>query len=185
MRNFDMSREFDPRAQLSKHFTLRELTKSDTAKRHQLHNIPRDVADLANLKALCTNVLEPVRQALNVPLIVTSGFRCGTLNRLVGGAPTSQHLYGEAADFVPKGMAVENAAFTLAALDDLAFDQLIYEVIERTEKPPIEWIHISHKRISTNRHQVLTIHRQPGSKRYTYEGIKPVLGDQAEAVAAE
>jgi len=161
----------DPRTRLSDHFVLRELTRSRVAEKHQLYNVPREESELANLKALAEQVLEPARRYLGVPLIITSGYRCGTLNRLIGGAVQSQHMFGEAADFVPRGVPVADAALTLAALDDLPFDQLIYEVRDREGTDPQEWIHISHKRVAENRREILTIHRPIEGAQTVVSGI--------------
>jgi len=173
MRQLYDARQFDPAQKLSPNFRLREFTRSHTAEKHQLYNIPREESELANLRALATQVLEPARLILGVPLQITSGFRCGTLNRLIGGAAKSQHMYGEAADFIPMGFGVEDAALRLGAQDDLPFDQLIYEVRERVGKPPLRWIHISHRRISENRHECLTILCGARAKRIK-PGICPV-----------
>jgi len=152
-----MTGPFDPRSALSPHFRLSEFTNSQIAAKHQLYNIPRDDFEIANLKALATQVLEPARRLIGVPLIITSGFRCGTLNRLIGGASQSQHMLGEAADFIPRGLAVEAAALLLTAHEDVQFDQLIYEVRLTEKTPPVRWIHISHKRLGGNRCEVLSI----------------------------
>ena len=171
---------FDPRRAVSDHFRLSEFTRSATADKHQLYNVPREDCEFANLRALAEKVLEPARALLSAPLVITSGFRCGTLNRLIGGAPQSQHLYGEAADFIPIGKrgadpSVEEAAEILAAQDSLPFDQLIFETRLRADdgdgdgdgaaQAPIRWIHISHRRLGSNRHQVLSVlHTPTGSQ---------------------
>ena len=82
---------------LSDHFTLAEMTASETARKMHIDNTPPDYA-IKNLKILCTQVLEPARQKFGHPLTITSGFRCLKLNRLVGGQPNSYHLKGMAAD---------------------------------------------------------------------------------------
>jgi zinc D-Ala-D-Ala carboxypeptidase len=163
---------YDPRRKLSPNFTLGELVKSHTAVKVGLPNMPREDSELANLRALSVELLEPVRLLLGVPLVVTSGFRSVTLNRLVGGAKESQHILGEAADIVPKGIAVEEAAFLLSAQDQLRFDQIIYEIRERKRGQPMRWLHLSHRRVEENRHELLTIHTG-GKARKTLSGIVP------------
>jgi len=165
-----MTHFIDQRQALSPHFTLKEFTRSEAANKHQLYNVPREESEIANLRALALKVLEPAREILNKPLIITSGFRCGTLNRLIGGAAQSQHMYGEAADFIVRGLSMFDAAITLAAQDSLPFDQLIYEIRVRQEQRPLEWLHVSHKRLGGNRHEVLTVYVD-NDQRETQKGI--------------
>ena len=82
---------------LSEHFTLEEMTASETARKMHIDNTPPDIV-IKNLKILCTQVLEPARQRYGHPLTISSGFRCMKLNRIVGGQPNSYHLKGMAAD---------------------------------------------------------------------------------------
>ena len=84
---------------LSPHFELREFTESATARKHGIVNEPTDEA-VENLRALCVHTLEPLREALGLPIVITSGYRCRALNeRIVHHAVKSQHMNGEAADF--------------------------------------------------------------------------------------
>jgi len=165
-----MNKLYDPRRSVSKHFRLGEFTKSITAERHQLYNIPREESELANLRALADQVLEPARQLLATPLLITSGYRCATLNRLIGGAAQSQHMLGEATDFIPKGGDVEEAALLLSCQPDLPFDQLILEIRLRDDAAPVRWIHISHKRLGGNRREVFTVFTD-GQNKQTCSGI--------------
>ena len=83
---------------LSPHFTLSELCVSRKAEEHGIANIPPDEA-VANLRRLCEGCLEPLREALGLPVVITSGFRTKELNNLVAHASaTSQHIQGQAAD---------------------------------------------------------------------------------------
>ena len=82
-----------------KHFTISEMLKSDTALKHALWNGATKEAE-ENLKALIESILDPLRELYGRPIHVTSGYRCPKLNRLVGGAPNSQHMRGEAADII-------------------------------------------------------------------------------------
>ena len=82
-----------------KHFTISEMIKSDTALKHALWNGATKEAE-ENLKALIESILDPLRELYGRPIHVTSGYRCPKLNRLVGGAPNSQHMRGEASDIV-------------------------------------------------------------------------------------
>ena len=83
--------------QLGEYFTYEEMVKSDTAKSKGIDNTP-DEASIENMKALVKNVLDPVRKIWGKPLTVNSGFRSRKLNEAIGGAKTSQHMYGMAAD---------------------------------------------------------------------------------------
>ena len=84
---------------LSPHFTLQELCESQTARMHGIANIPTEEA-VANLRRLCENALEPLREGLGLPLIITSGFRSKRLNAMLAHASErSQHMEGRAADF--------------------------------------------------------------------------------------
>ena len=84
---------------LSPHFSLKEFTESATARKHGLNNTPPPEA-VENLRALCVQTLEPLREALGLPIIITSGYRCKTLNdKLAHSSERSQHMEGCAADF--------------------------------------------------------------------------------------
>ena len=82
---------------LTKNFTSEELTASCTAKRLGLKNYP-DSFVMGNLRRLCVNILQPIRDEWGGPIIVGSGYRCTQLNEAVGGVANSDHLYGCAAD---------------------------------------------------------------------------------------
>ncbi len=159
-----------PNEQLTEHFTLGEMVRSNTAEKAGLYNLPREECELANLRALCRNVLEPARALLNSPLRITSGFRSAALNKRIGGAASSQHMLGEAADFILHNLPVRDAAFTLSHQDELPFDQLLYEH-RKTHGGWQEWIHISHRRVGVNRGQVLSI-TIDGKAKLVEEGIK-------------
>lgn len=129
-----------------KHFTIEELCASDTATRRNIQNNPTsDVKE--NLTMLVDNLLDPIRDAWGKPIRVNSGFRGEMLNKAVGGAKTSQHLLGEAAD-IDTGHPVSNQRlFELIAASDLPFDQLI-------DESNYKWIHISYRQ-GRNRKQIL------------------------------
>ncbi len=137
--------------QLTQHFSLRELVRSETAARLNIDNQPGDFTK-ANLQRLAENVLQPARDALGLPIRVLSGYRCPRLNRAVGGARVSDHLFGFAADIetVPDQRAsmVKLGYFIETQLQ---FHQLIWEYDGA-------WIHVSH-RDQGNRHQVIEIYR--------------------------
>lgn len=140
-----------PAGMLSKHFSLRELTASGTAIRHNIDNsAPDDVVE--RLRLLCENVLEPLRRRFGV-LRVTSGYRCARLNALVGGATTSQHLSGEAAD-IHVASAAEAVKMVAWARANIVFDQLISEY---RRKSGTRWLHLSYSAKGANRREVFSI----------------------------
>ena len=171
MRKFHDRRAFDARRALSPHFKLHEFTRSATAEKHQLNNMPREEFELANLRALATHILEPARTIIGAPIVITSGYRCATLNRLIGGARRSQHMLGEAADFIVQGFDMEAVALLLSGAKALPYDQLIYEARERENAAPMCWVHISHKRFGTNRREALSI-RRSGDAQKVLPGIQ-------------
>jgi hypothetical protein len=147
--------------QLTQHFDLEELTKSQTGDRLGIDNVP-GAAELDCLKELCEQVLEPVRAHYG-PVFINSGFRCPDLNKAVGGASTSQHCLGQAADIevpgVPNG---DLAAWIVANLD---FDQVILECY-RKGQPNSGWVHVSYKDAG-NRKATLTATVVSGKMVYT------------------
>lgn len=84
---------------LTPHFKLREFTESATAKKHGIDNRPTPEV-VENLQRLCTHTLEPLREKLGLPIIITSGYRTKELNEIIVHASRkSQHMSGQAADF--------------------------------------------------------------------------------------
>jgi hypothetical protein len=111
---------------LSTHFTAEELTASQWAARAGILNDPGPV-ELDNLKRLAA-MLELVRYALGCPVLISSGYRCPEVNRHVGGASTSMHLQGLAADFTAPGFGTPyQVARHLECVPSIQFDQLIHE----------------------------------------------------------
>lgn len=113
---------------LTRNFKLGEFCHSATADRLGINNSPSE-AVIDNLRRLCVVVLQPLRDKLKKPILVTSGYRCRELNEAVGGAPTSQHLQGEAADIVAEGVSPEDLAKLLVDMerkrDVVIYDQLV------------------------------------------------------------
>ena len=107
---------------LSKNFSLSEFERSETAERLEIDNAIPSEAQL-NLRALCVNVLQPLRNLAGEPLRVNSGYRCEELNKAVGGVPTSQHRLGEAADVCWDGKAAD--LYDIISESNLEFDQVI------------------------------------------------------------
>lgn len=151
---------YDKEMKLSDNFKLKEFTNSHTAVECGINNDNVDPIIIENMKTLCEKVLEPIRREFKIPIIITSGYRCMTLNIKVGGVKNSQHIKGEAADFKVfkslSGISIPDSE-TLRSIykwmvDNLEFDQLIWEVRQSSK-----WIHVSYKRTGVNRQQVFTI----------------------------
>lgn len=121
---------------LSPHFKLSEFTRSRTAEINYIKNTPPPSA-VAALTILCAKILEPARQEMDEPIVITSGYRNKKLNKLVGGVHNSQHTAGEAAD-----IHVPSADYANRLCDILKknphVDQLLFEHIGSTV-----WIHVS------------------------------------------
>lgn len=111
--------------QLSPHFALREFLYSETAERRGLAIIP-DEDIVANLRRLCTDLLEPIRVQIGMPLVINSGYRPLWLNELIGGSKTSAHRFGCAADIRVVGMTPLQFCRWIVARP-FVFDQCIYE----------------------------------------------------------
>lgn len=136
-----------------RHFTIGELTKSETAERFGIDNTPT-AAQIDSLSMLITEVLDPLREAFGKAIIVTSGFRCAALNSMVGGVYNSHHLCEDgyaAADITAKDKADNRRLFDLAQELGLPFCQLIWEK-GNGEHP--KWVHISYN-MDDIRRQVL------------------------------
>ena len=147
--------------QLTPHFTLEELIKSQTGERRGIDNVP-GAAELDCLKELCERVLEPIRAHYG-PVHINSGYRGRALNKAVGGAVTSQHCMGQAADIEVPGVANGDLATWVA--DNLDFDQVILECY-RKGQPNSGWVHVSYK-VYGNRKVALTAAVSGGKMVYT------------------
>lgn len=133
---------------LTNNFTINEMIYSQTAEANKIDNRP-SVQVVANLKELCENVLQPLRNHLACPIVITSGFRCAVLNKKVGGAMNSQHLYGQAADIVVPQRNLKDV-YTFIK-NNLPYDQLLFEYA----KDGTKWIHISYRNDGHNRKQAI------------------------------
>lgn len=121
--------------QITTHFSLAEMTHTDTG----LYN-EAPLEDAGNLLRLCEEVLEPIRDLLQTPLIIHSGYRSPRVNRAVGGDPNSAHLEGRAADFHPSKLPIR-ASFDHIRLSNIPYDKLILE--ERLSRGVSSWwIHV-------------------------------------------
>lgn len=134
---------------LSDHFSLAEATASDTAARKGIDNSPP--AEVIAVMERAATKLEKVRALLAAPLHINSWYRCSELNSAVGSNPTSQHLRGEAIDFIAPtfGDPLAICKAIIANKDLINFDQLI---LEHT------WVHIGFAILnSAPKNQVLSL----------------------------
>lgn len=137
--------------QLSPHFKLSEFENSSTARARGINNkVPEHL--IPALRTLCTVVLEPLREHVKEPVIISSGYRCPKLNKLVGGVSNSLHMTGESCDIHLSDQKKLREWFTWL-MDNTNFDQLILERASKTSSH--YWIHVSCRADpSKNRHQV-------------------------------
>lgn len=145
---------------VGRYFTMWEFLRSDVALRDEellkaQLAIPTECID--NIKALCANVLDPLRLEFG-SVVIRSGYRCKELNERVGGSPNSQHMRGEAADIV---VYPTRHAFRWIA-HRLPYDQLIDEY-------ELTWIHVSYRKTG-NRRMILAIDKS-GTRKLDFNNI--------------
>lgn len=150
--------------QLSKHLSLAEISRSETAKRKGINNTPSG-EHLENFKKLAENIFEPIREHFKVPIHISSGYRSKELNSAIGGSATSQHCSGEAIDIDMDGSAsgVTNAQVFNFIKDNLQFDQLIWEF--GSDSNP-DWVHVSYETTGKQRKQILKAVKSGGKTSY-------------------
>lgn len=117
-------------------FKISELIHSDIAIQNNINNMP-DINSLDNMLELILHCLQPIRNLIKKPMIITSGFRNQQINFLAGGALNSQHKEGKAVDFVIKGMTPKQIV-EIIKKSGIEYDQLINEYDK--------WVHISFNR---------------------------------------
>lgn len=132
-----------------KNFKLSEFFVSSTADKNGIKNEPSPdnrATIVRNINLLVDNVLDPIRDKFCAPVIITSGYRCPQVNKLVGGVNNSQHMSGCAADFHIKGFTyLMMYQVFINIYDTMDFDQLIYY---RSKN----FIHVSYVE-NSNRHE--------------------------------
>lgn len=140
--------------QLSENFSLEELIRTSTG----LDNTPNE-EQIENLRHLVINVLQPAREALG-SIRITSGFRAPEVNAKIGGAPSSQHTKGEAADLMMSGGQKRLLDWIIANVE---FDQIISEFPDKNGNPA--WVHVSYRK-GNNRKQKLKAIKSNGKTKY-------------------
>lgn len=146
---------------LTENFTLSEMTKSETALRHDMDNSPDQTA-ISNLQALAVHVLQPVRDHYGKGVKVNSGFRHPDVNAKVGGSKTSDHCRGMAADIEIPG--VPNAELAEWIRSNLLFTQVILEFYTQGV-PDSGWVHVSYDHENLKK-QALTAVKEDGKTVY-------------------
>lgn len=135
---------------LSKNFSLDEFTRSNLAeKKGFTEQYNPSLESVENLRKLCSNVLQPLRDELGFPIDINSGYRCKRLNDSIKGAVNSDHLYGKAADITLKfgRQNLSRKLFEKIIEMKLPFRQLI-------DEKNYSWVHISFD-INDNKQQIL------------------------------
>ena len=146
---------------VSKNFTVTELTKSADALRKGLDNLPdQEVVD--NLKLLAENILQPVRDHFNKPVTINSGYRSKAVNASVGGSATSDHCKGMAADIEIVG--IDNLVLAQHIVDTYKFTQVILEFYT-AGMPDSGWVHVSYNKDAL-KNQALTAVKKDGKTVY-------------------
>ena len=146
---------------LSNNFSLKEMTKSQTATRRGIDNDPGE-EEQANLQQLCEQVLQKVRDHFGKPVTVTSGYRSPELNKAIGGSTTSDHCKGMAADIEIAG--VPNYELAEWIKDNCEFRQLILEFYT-PGIPDSGWVHVSYD-YEENLKKVMTAMKENGKTVY-------------------
>lgn len=149
---------------LSPHFSLAELTLSQDATRHGIYNEPGP-EETAQLQRLCRQVLEPLRMALERPVVVSSGYRSPELNLIAGGSKTSHHMQGRAADIIVPGLS---PLVVCKAIMDLGLP--VSQVIHEFGR----WCHVS-VALDVGNPELQTLTARKVKGRTVYEaGLNPV-----------
>jgi hypothetical protein len=157
--------------QLSTNLSLAEVTRSETAKRKGISNMPTP-EHIENFKKLAENVFQPIRDHFGCPIHISSGYRSEALNKAIGGAgkmvngkyvPSSQHCTGEAIDIDMDGTSITNKQVFDYIKDNLNFDQLIWEF--GTDANP-DWVHVSYESTGKQRKQVLKAVKKGSATSY-------------------
>ncbi len=147
---------------ISKHITYKEATRSVTALRLGIKNVPNEY-ELQNMELIAEKVFEPLRRAVNGPIKINSFFRCEELNKAIGGSSKSQHCQGRAIDIDDVYGYVSNSYMYYYIKDNLDFDQLIWEFGTDTEP---DWVHVSYVDSDSNRKRCLLAYKENGKTKY-------------------
>jgi zinc D-Ala-D-Ala carboxypeptidase len=148
---------------LSKHLTLAEAIRSESAKRLGISNMPTP-EHLENGKIVAEKIFEPIREFIGGPVYISSFYRSKSLNSAVGGSLSSQHCRMEAMDIDMDGTDTTNKEIFDFIKGSIEFDQLIWEF--GTAKNP-DWVHVSYNTKGAQRKQILKASKINGKTVYT------------------
>ena len=137
---------------LSENFTLEEFIRSSTAESMGIDNVPKDEKVIENLRNLCLEILQPLRDYVGAPVHINSGYRCKELNVAVGGVKNSQHCRGEACD-IRIASPKQGREWAAWIEDNCRFDQML---LERNKNGAV-WLHVSCKRDAEANRQVFKV----------------------------
>jgi hypothetical protein len=158
--------------QLSTNLSLAEVTRSETAKRKGISNMPT-AEHIENFKKLASNIFQPIREHFGKPILISSGYRSAELNKAIGGSLSSQHCSGEAIDIDMDGTDITNAQIFYYIKDNLNFDQIIWEFGTNTNP---DWVHVSFAANRSQRKQMLVAKKVNGKTTYIpYKSEKDLL----------
>jgi hypothetical protein len=149
--------------QLSTNLSLAEVTRSETAKRRGISNMPTP-EHIENFKKLAVNIFQPIREHFGKPIIISSGYRSAELNKAIGGSLSSQHCSGEAIDIDMDGTDITNKQIFDFIKDNLTFDQMIAEFPKQGNP---DWVHVSFASNRSQRKQILVAKKVNGKTTYT------------------
>lgn len=144
--------------QLSRNVSLAEFCQSNTATAKGIDNTIKDPVHLENAKRWAENVFQPLREYLNRPIKINSGYRSKALNKAIpGSSATSQHCFGEAGD-----LNLSDRDLFEWIIDNIVFDQMIFE---GGTEDRADWFHISYRE-GRNRKEVLRMVKKGGKSTY-------------------
>ena len=158
--------------QLSTNLSLAEVTRSETAKRKGISNMPTP-EHIENFKKLAANIFQPIREHFGKPIFISSGYRSAELNKAIGGSLSSQHCSGEAIDIDMDGTDITNKQIFDYIKDNLTFDQMIAEFPKQGNP---DWVHVSFAANRSQRKQILVAKKVNGKTTYIpYKSDKDLL----------
>lgn len=119
---------------LSKHFSFEELTTTSKANllKKNKEKAQENITSILSLAFFA----EQIREFIEVPMVVTSGYRCAELNKAIGGVSGSQHVFFQALDFIPKGITIDEC------FDKIRNSKLVYGQLIKEKSGKSVWIHV-------------------------------------------